>query len=78
MSNRTYVILTAPEASNINYDDVLETSVDTLRWNNDNTKTFVKFDGSTPGWLSGKATKTNTQMRSLLNDADGEWYTDPF
>ena len=76
MNNRKYIILTASEASSINYDDVLETSADTIRWNNDNTKTFVKFVGSTPSWLSGKTQYDHSGILAILNDPEGEWYTE--
>ena len=36
---RKYVILEASDVSSIDFDKVLETSADTLRWNLDNTKT---------------------------------------
>ena len=77
MNNRAYVILTASEASSINFDDVMETSASTLRFNNDQTKTFVKFDGSTPSWLEGKTAYTHAEILTILNDPDCEWYTDP-
>lgn len=74
---RNYVILTAAEAAVIDFDEVMETSHDTLRWNNDSTKTFVKFEGSTPSGLAGKTTYTQDEILVILNDPDGEWYTDP-
>ena len=74
---RKYVILNSDEISSIVFNDVIETSADTLRWSNDRTKTFVKFTGSTPDWLDGKATLTNADILAILNDPDGEWYTDP-
>jgi hypothetical protein len=77
MSSRTYVILTAAQALNIRYDDVHETSPQTLRWSNDNTKTFVKYSGETPSWLEGKTSYTHAQILSILNNPEGEWYTDP-
>jgi len=74
---RNYVILTAAEAAVVDFDEVMETSHDTLRWNNDSTKTFVKFEGSTPIELVGKTTYTQDEILVTLNDPDGEWYTDP-
>ena len=71
--SRTYVILSAEEANNINFDDVLETSADTLRRSSEG-KTFVKFEGDTPSWLVGKTAMTQTEILTVLNDPDGEWY----
>ena len=75
--SRQYVILNATEAQAIDFSEVLETSFETLRWNNDSTKTFVKYEGDTPVWLVGKTAYTKAEMLTLLNNPDGEWYTDP-
>ena len=75
--SRQYVILNATEANAINFSEVLETSFETLRWNNDNTKTFVKYEGTTPAWLEGKTAYSKADMLTILNNPEGEWYTDP-
>ena len=72
--SRTYVILTAEEANSINFDLVLETSQSTLRWNNDKTQTFVKYEGDTPSFLSGKTGYSHSEILSILNDPSGGWY----
>ena len=74
--SRHYVILNATEAQAIDFSEVLETSFETLRWNNDSTKTFVKHEGDTPLWLVGKTAYTKAEMLTILNDPNGEWYTD--
>jgi len=74
---RQYVILNTTEAQAIDFSEVLETSFETLRWNNDSTKTFVKYEGDTPAWLEGKTAYTKAEMLTILNSPDGEWYTDP-
>ena len=74
---RQYVILNATEAQAIDFSEVLETSFETLRWNNDNTKTFVKYEGDTPSWLVGKTAYNKAEMLTILNNPEGEWYTDP-
>ena len=66
-----YVILTATEVSSIDFSKVLEDSTSTLRYNNDNTKTFVKFTGNTPSFLDGKIQYTNPEMLEIL--AEKEW-----
>ena len=68
---RTYVILDASEVSNINFDEVLETSEDTLRWSVDGSQTFVKFEGATPDFLDGKTQSTHTEIRAILSGP--EW-----
>tara|TARA_R110002020_G_scaffold315254_1_gene530411 strand:- start:169 stop:390 length:222 start_codon:yes stop_codon:yes gene_type:complete len=68
---KKYVILTASEVSSIDFSKVKEDSVNTLRYNNDNTKTFVKFAGNTPSFLDGKTQYTNSEMLDIL--AQEEW-----
>lgn len=72
--SKKYVILNSTEVSSINFSQVQETSTDTLRWNIDQTKTFVKFEGDTPSFLTGKTQYTNEQMLAILDDVNGEWY----
>tara|TARA_R100000655_G_scaffold19610_2_gene40831 strand:+ start:1124 stop:1357 length:234 start_codon:yes stop_codon:yes gene_type:complete len=71
-----YVIITSDEVSSVNFSEVKETSASTLRYNNDNTKTFVKFEGNTPSFLNGKTQYTNAQILTILDDEEGEWYTE--
>ena len=71
---KTYVIINANEVSSINFSEVLETSANTLRYNNDRTKTFVKYRGDQPSFLNGKTTYTESEIKALLNDEQGEWY----
>ena len=71
---RKYVIITSEDVSSVDFTKVEETSVNTLRWNIDNTKTFVKFTRDTPSFLNNKTQYTYEQMLSILNDVSGEWY----
>ena len=71
---KTYVIINANEVSSINFSEVLETSANTLRYNNDSTKTFVKYRGDQPSFLNGKTTYTESEIKALLNDEQGDWY----
>lgn len=45
--NRQFAVFLVSELDKINFNEVLETSKDTLRYNTDKTKTFVKWDGET-------------------------------
>ena len=73
---RKYVIITSDDVSSVDFTKVEETSADTLRWNNDNTKTFVKYQGYKPTCLHGKTAYTYTQILTILNVENGEWWTD--
>ena len=52
--NRKYVIINASEVGSVEFSQVLEPSASTLRYSLDDSQTFVKFDGDTPSFLSGK------------------------
>tara|TARA_R100001463_G_C3457697_1_gene214477 strand:- start:15 stop:257 length:243 start_codon:yes stop_codon:yes gene_type:complete len=71
---KKYVIITSDDVSSVDFTKVQETSADTLRWNKDNTKTFVKFEGDTPNFLTGKTQYTYSEILTILNDVNGEWY----
>ena len=68
---RKYVIIDSSEVSSINFDEVLETSSETLRYSIDGSKTFVKFDGDTPSFLDGKTQYTHSEMLTILEGE--EW-----
>ena len=74
--NRKYVIINTSEVSEVDFNEVLEHSAPMLRYNTDNTKTFVKFEGNTPSFLDGKTQYTRAQMKAILDDEAGEWYTE--
>ena len=66
MSDRQYVILNAADVSSVNFDDVLETSSDTLRYNVAGDETFVKYEGPKPRCLYGKDTLSHSAMLTVL------------
>ena len=72
--SRNYVIIDASEVSSVDFDQVLETSADTLRFSLDGTQTFVKFEGDTPSFLEGKTAYSHSEMLEILA---GEEWTDP-
>jgi hypothetical protein len=45
---RNFAIFFTTELNQINFDEVLETSADTVRTSVNGTKTFVKWDGEAP------------------------------
>ena len=72
--SKSYVIIDASDVPSIDFDQVMETSVDTLRYSLDGSQTFVKFDGPTPSFLDGKTQFTHSEILTIL--AGPEW-TDP-
>ena len=71
---RKYVIINANEVSSVDFSQVLETSTNTLRYKLDGSQTFVKFEGSTPSFLSGKTQYTHSEIKAILQNSD--WYRD--
>ena len=52
-----YVIFNVSELPNINFEEVLETSIYTVRKSVDETKTFVKWNGQIPSSVQSLQTK---------------------
>ena len=77
--NREFMIFNVSELDTIDFTQVLETSIDTVRKSIDETKTFVKWDGQTiPSSVDALTTKegpyTYEEILAIL--ATEEW-TDP-
>ena len=77
--NREFMIFEVSELPQIDFTQVLETSIDTVRKSVDETKTFVKWDGTIiPDCVLDLLTKegpyTYEEMLTIL--ATPEW-TDP-
>lgn len=81
---KKYIIFDYSEVHKVNFDEVLETSIDTLRLSLDGTKTFVKWIGEEPSFVSSIISKsplyTNEEILSILST--DEWrslneYTGP-
>ena len=68
---RKYVIIEASEVSSVDFNQVDETSSDTLRYSMDGTKTFVKFSTNTPTFLVGKTQYTHAEILPILETS--EW-----
>jgi hypothetical protein len=74
--NRKFMIFNVSELSNINFSEVLETSIDTVRKSVDESKTFVKWESDiTPGSVDSLTTKegpyTYEEIVSILSTE--EW-----
>ena len=57
MEPKYYIIFNVYELGKIDFTQVLETSIETVRKSVDETKTFVKWDGETPECVSTLITK---------------------
>ena len=77
--NREFMIFNVSELPNIDFTQVLETSIDTVRKSVDQTKTFVKWDGvEIPSSVAALTTKEGpyTYDEILVILATPEW-SDP-
>ena len=77
-TNREFMIFNVSELNLIDFTQVLETSIDTVRRSVDGTKTFVKWDGEIiPSSVELLSTKegpyTYTEIIDILNGP--EWTT---
>ena len=57
-ANRRFVIFNVSELGTIDFNQVYETSADTVRKSVDETKTFVKFDLPAPSSVEALTTKS--------------------
>jgi hypothetical protein len=77
MENRQFIIFNVSELNKIDFTQVLETSIETIRKSVDETKTFVKWEGETPSCIStlttGEGPYNYEEILAIL--ATEEWTT---
>ena len=71
---RTYVIIDSSEVSSVDFNQVLQDGESSLVYSLDGTKTFVKYEGDQPSFLSGKTEYTHSEILAIL--AGDEWTSD--
>ena len=74
--HRNFMIFNVSEVGSVNFNEVLETSQDTIRKSVDETKTFVKWEGDdTPTSVDSLTTKegpyTYNEILTILSTS--EW-----
>jgi hypothetical protein len=76
--NRRFMIFSVTELNQIDFNEVLETSIDTVRKSVDQLKTFVKWENVIPECVTNLTTKEGpyTYEEILVILATPEW-TDP-
>lgn len=72
--SKTYCIINSTDVSSVDFEQVFETSAETLRYSVDDSQTFVKYEGAKPRFLYGKDTYTYSQILEILA---GEDWTEP-
>ena len=73
--NNTYMIFNVSELEQIDFTQVKETSIDTVRKSVDGTKTFVKWEGEIPQCVVDLTTKEGpyTYEEIIIILATAEW-----
>lgn len=71
--NKKYIILESGDVDLIDFNDVVEDSKNTLRYNLDNTSFIVKFSGETPDFLRGKTQYNQDEILEIINDPNNGW-----
>lgn len=74
-NDRQYIIFSVNEVDKIDFTKICETSVDTLRKSMDETKTFIKWEGEQPDFVSTLSSfdgpYSNEEILEILNTT--EW-----
>ena len=65
-----YVIFDMKNAASIDFSQVEETSLDTLRLSVDETKTVLKFKGNTPSYLVGLKQYNHKDILAIMHSSD--------
>ncbi len=72
-----FIIFDTTESESIDFDQVGETSIHTLRLNYSQSQTFVKYSGSMPTSVSSLSTKegpyTYEEMLNILSGSAWNW-----
>ena len=68
---KNYVIIDASEVSSVDFDQVLQTSADTLRYSLDGSKALLKYEGTQPFFLLGKTEYNQEEILTILSGP--EW-----
>tara|TARA_R100000084_G_C4558004_1_gene103237 strand:+ start:91 stop:357 length:267 start_codon:yes stop_codon:yes gene_type:complete len=78
--HRHYVIISVSDLGLIDFDQVLETSISTVRKSVDETLTFVKYEGDMPSSVAACTTKSqeysHSEILAILNANDGVWWVE--
>ena len=69
-NNRKWVILNVSDVTDKMIDNSIQTSLDTLRKNSDNSKCILKWSGDTPSCFDGMDTYNYSEIKEILNGSN--------
>jgi hypothetical protein len=61
-----YLLVEAEHTNIINFDDVMEKSLESSRWNRDKTMVVLKCKGNIPTWYVNRAIYTHEHIIKLM------------
>ena len=71
MSTRNYLIIEVSEIEKVDFNEILETSSSTIRKSLDSKKTFIKWDGDPPSFVSSlletEGPYSELEIKNILN-----------
>lgn len=73
MNESIYIIFEMINARYIVFDQIDETSLQSLRLSIDDTKTILKFTGETPEFLEGETQYSHSEILAIINDPENGW-----
>ena len=71
---RKYILIDSVDVGIIDFNKVLETSLNTLRYNNANSQTFVKYEGAKPSFLGDRTEYNQEDFLEIIRGED--WNTE--
>ena len=72
-----YVIYNMSDVSNIDFTQIAETSLETLRLSIDKTKTVLKYTGNTPSFLEGLQEYNHSEILQIMKVTNkSDWNPD--
>ena len=74
---KSFVIINKDQVSSVNFNEVMETNANTLRYNLDGTKAFVKFNGDIPSFVTSETIYSEDEFNELTSDYNNGWVIDP-
>lgn len=77
-ASRRYAILDYSSLTTSMVSDLLQTSKSSCRRSESGAdRVIVSWDGKKPTSIGDVTVYTHAQMISIVNDEDGDWYSDP-
>ena len=77
LNMKKFVIINSDQVSSIDFNEVLETNANTLRYKLDGSQTFVKFTGDTPSFVTSETIYSEDEFKEIMNNYDNGWEVDP-